>query len=81
MLEMSEKLWLQQAMIHKQIAVEEGKLKSLLVEEKDGLIIVKGRASKGISKILGKEYLQVIMGQTRVAHLIMLWAHFQNHDY
>ena len=59
-------------MVHTQNAVEEGKLKSLLVEGKDGLIIVKGRASKGISKILGKEYLPVIMGQTRVAYLIML---------
>ena len=42
MLEISEELWFQQAMVHTQSAVEKGKLKSLLVEEKDGLIIVKG---------------------------------------
>ena len=49
------------------------------VIEKDGLIIEEGRATKEMSKFLGREYLPVIMGQTRVAYLIMLWAHGQDH--
>ena len=78
---MAETLWFKQSMVDTQNAIREGKLKSLPVEEKDGLIVVKGRASKGMSKILGKEYLPVITKQSRVAFLIMLWAHKQNHDY
>ena len=79
-LEIAEILWIKQSMIDTQNAVKEGKLKSLLVEEIEGLIVVKGRATKGMSKILGKEYLPVIMKQSRVAYLIMLWAHNKNHD-
>lgn len=80
MLEIAEKVWFKQAMSPTRQAVKEKKLTSLLVEEKDGLVVVVGRAKSGIHKILGKEYLPVIMRKTRVAYLIMLWAHKENHD-
>ena len=69
------------AMSDTQDAVKDGKLMSLLVEERDGLIVVIGRASKGINELLGKNYVPVLMRQSRVAFLLMLWAHTRNHDY
>ena len=61
-------------------ARELGRLKNLNVEEKDGLIVVSGRAKSGLQKFFGKNYLPVLIGSSRVAFLIMLWAHKQNHD-
>ena len=52
----------------------------MLVEERDGVIIVVGRAKKGLQKLFGKDCLPVLMSKSRVAELIMLWAHYQNHD-
>ena len=80
MLDIAENLWFRQAMSSTRQAANEKKLTSLLVEEKDGLVVVVGRAQSGIHKLLGKEYLPVIMRKTRVAYLIMLWAHKENHD-
>ena len=77
----AENLWFKQAMSETRAAVKENMLKSLLVEERDGLTVVVGRAKTGMSKFLGKEYLPVLMRKTRVAFLIMLWAHRENHDY
>ena len=79
--EAAENLWFKQAMSETRAAVKEDKLKSLLVEERDGLIVVVGRAKTGMSKFLGKEYLPVLMRKTRVTFLVMLWAHRENHDY
>ena len=76
---MAESSWYKQAMVDAQNAIKEGKLKSLPVEENDDLIVVKGKASKCMSKILGREYLPVTTKQSRVAFLIMLCAHKQNH--
>ena len=50
------------------------------MEDRDGLLVVVGRAREGLHKLLGKEYLPVIMRKARVAFLIMLWAHKKNHD-
>ena len=44
------------------------------------VIVVVGRASAGLQKLFGKDCLPVIMASSRVAVLIMLWAHYQNHD-
>ena len=43
--ECEEKLWFLHSMSDTQDAAKDGKLKSLLVEERDGLIVVIGRAS------------------------------------
>ncbi len=48
--------------------------------ERHGLIVVVGRAKIGLHKFLGKDFLPVIMGTTRIAYMLMLWAHTQNHD-
>ena len=79
-LEVAEKVWFRQAMEDTRLAVSEGKLKSLCVEERDGLIVVVGRARTGMQNLLGKEYLPVLMRKSRVTFLVMLWAHKENHD-
>ena len=79
-LELAEKLWFRSAMKETITALEAGRLKNLNVEEKDGLIVVAGRAKSGIQRFVGKNYLPVLIGSSRVAFLIMLWAHKQNHD-
>ena len=73
-------LWFLYSVSDTKIAANEGKLKSLLVEEREGLVVVTGRVSKGMCKVLGKEYLPVLTSKCRVAFLIMLWAHNRNHD-
>ena len=62
------------------IAAESGKLGHLFCKERDGMVVVVGRANQGMQKFFGKEFLPVIVGSSRVAFLIMLWAHMQNHD-
>ena len=77
----AERLWFQFAMSDTHSALVKGKLDSLCVEERDGLVVVVGRAPDGLHKLLGKEYLPVLMRSNRIAYLIMLWAHKENHDY
>ena len=48
--------------------------------EKDQLIVVIGRAKSGLQKIFGKDYLSFLICYSRVAFLVMLWAHKENHD-
>ena len=61
-------------------AQSDGHLKKLYLEERDGLIVVVGRASAGLSRICGKGYLPVIMAKSRIAVLIMLWVHYDQDD-
>jgi len=79
-LELAERLWFLSTMKETNAAREAGRLKNLCVEEKDRLIVVTGRAKSGLQKFFGKEYLPVLIGSSRVAFLVMLWAHNQNHD-
>ena len=79
-LELAERLWFRSAMKETVTARELGRLKNLNVEEKDGLIVVSGRAKSGLQKFFGKNYLPVLIGSSRVAFLVMLWAHKRNHD-
>ena len=51
-----------------------GRLRELNVKEEDGVIVVEGRASRGIRQFFGQNNLPVIMGSTRVAFLVMLEA-------
>ena len=80
MLVRAEMLWFRYAMKETKKAQSDGHLKKLYLEERDGLIVVVGRASAGLSRICGKGYLPVIMAKSRIAVLIMLWAHYENHD-
>ena len=79
-LELAEQCWFRYAMEDTITAEEQGKLKHLFTVEKDGLIVVMGRAKAGLKHFFGKEFLPVIMSANRVAFLLMLWAHTQNHD-
>ena len=76
----AERVWFIHAMKDTRIAAESGKLGHLFCEERDGMVVVVGRAKQGMQKFFGKEFLPVIVGSSRVAFLIMLWAHMQNHD-
>ena len=60
-------------------AMKEGKLRELDIREVEGLKVVCGRAATGLQKFFGKNYLPVIMGNTRVAYLVMLHAHCKDH--
>ena len=61
-------------------ALAAGRLKKLCSEERDNLVVVVGRASVGLHKICGKEYLPVVMAKSRVGVLLMLSAHYEDHD-
>ena len=66
-------------MLHTENAIKAGKLRELDIQDYDGLKVMIGRAHTGIQKLFGKAHLPVIMGDTRVAELIMLHAHYQDH--
>ena len=77
--DMAKAFWIQVAMVETRKAHAKGKLTKLTLWEKDGMIIVSGRASEGLKHFFGAEYLPVIMGHTRVGFLIMMWAHNKDH--
>ena len=79
-IELAERAWYRHAMKDTRHALKGGKLRYLLCEEREGMIVVIGRAKHGLQKFFGKNYLPVIMSHSRVAFLIMLWAHKENHD-
>ena len=79
-LDIAERVWFRDAMKDTRNAAEHGKLKSLFCEERDGMVVVVGRANHGLQKLFGKDFLPVLIGSSRVAFLIMLWAHKENHD-
>ena len=54
-------------------------MKELNVKNDKGIIIFQGRASAGMEHFFGQDNLPVIMGNTRIAELIMLEAHYQDH--
>ena len=80
MLTLAERAWFLQAMPETREAQKKGSLDSLCVEERDGLLVVTGRAKTGMQKFFGKEFLPILVAKSRLAFLIMLWAHNNNHD-
>ena len=76
---MAKAFWIQVAMVETRKAHAKGKLTKLTLWEKDGMLVVSGRASEGLKHFFGAEYLPVIMGHTRVGFLIMMWAHNKDH--
>ena len=73
-------MWFRYAMDDTATAKENGKLDHLFTVERDNLIVVVGRAKVALQKFFGQDSLPVIIGSTRIAYLLMLWAHTQNHD-
>ena len=72
-------LWFVSAMPETVAAQAAGKLRELDIQELNGLKVIRGRASTGLQHFFGSKYLPVIMNSTRVAYLIMLNAHCQDH--
>ena len=78
-LDQAKNLWYLTSMKETQEAIDAGKLRDLDIRDSNGLKVVVGRAKAGLQKFFGKDSLPVIMGSTRVAYLVMLWAHCQDH--
>ena len=72
--------WINVAMSATRKAYREKKLTKLTLWEKDGMMVVSGRASQGLKYYFGAEYLPVLMAGTRTAELIMLAAHCEDHS-
>ena len=79
MIDAAEWVWFRYAMKQTRQAHHSGKLKNLFTEERKGVIVVVGRAAEGFQKQFGKDCLPVLMSNSRVAILVMLWAHYQHH--
>ena len=60
-------------------AMSEGKLDSLRPVVEYGIVYARGRCEKSISRILGVDKLPILARSTRLAELIMLEAHCENH--
>ena len=60
-------------------ALKAGRLKELDIKDDNGMRVIQGRAASGMMKFFGQDTLPVIMGSTRIAYLIMLDAHNQDH--
>ena len=78
-LQHAKRLWFLAVMPETKAARDAGRLRELNVKEDDGIIVVEGRASSGMRQFFGQNNLPVIMGSTRVAYLVMLEAHNQDH--
>ena len=77
--ERSIRYWIRQAMPSTYAAYKAGRLAALTLFEEDGMLRVRGRAGAGLEAAFQQESLPVILAETRVAYLITLWAHDQQH--
>lgn len=70
--------WIQAAMPATWKAGQRGKLKHLTPEQhpkyKD-MLVIKGRATRGLEILYEVDFLPIIMASTRTAELVMQWAH------
>ena len=63
------------------IALEKGKLLSLGAITRWGMVVVDGRVRKEVlARLLGVEYLPVILPQERLAELVLTDAHLEDHN-
>ena len=58
----------------------EKKMTTLAPKFEGGMWVTKGRLRRGLPKILGVEKLPVLLSSSRLAELIMIEAHQENHD-
>lgn len=77
--DMAKYFWIRVAMSDTRKAHAEGKLRKLTLWEKDGMLVVSGRAEEGLKLYFGEGHLPVLMSGARVSNLIMLWAHTRDH--
>ena len=72
----AEKLILLRGMVDTAIALEQGKLVSLMPYRSGNIIVTKGRLGEGVlERLLGVEELPILMANSRVAELYMIRAH------
>ena len=69
------RFWFQSAMIDTRKARDSGRLKELTMVEEQGMLVIRGRAVTGMKRLLGTDYLPVLMSSHRIAELVMLKAH------
>ena len=79
LLQQSQSLWFLSAMPETVSALKAGRSRELDIQDRNGLKVDQGRASTGMRHFFGQGELPVIMGSTRLAFLIMLDAHKQDH--
>ena len=58
----------------------EKKMTTLAPRFEGGMWVTRGRLGKGLPKILGVEKLPILLSSSRLAELIMIEAHLENHD-
>ena len=78
-------LWLASQMLFivesHDVAIEvQKKMTTLAPEFEGGMWVTRGRLKKGLPKILGVEKLPILLSSSRLAELIMIEAHQENHD-
>ena len=78
--DLATRFWILTAMPATWEALKEGKLKKLTTWSHEGMVVVSGRAEMGLEKYYGVTHLPVIMASTRIAYLVMLDAHNQDHS-
>ena len=81
--DMAVTFWLRVAMPATNKAAMEGKLKHITPfqhEKYPDMLVVVGRAVSGFQQYFQKDYLPILMSNTRTAFLIMLWAHSVDHS-
>ena len=74
--------WIRAASPATQKARADGRLKNLTPLQHDKypeVLVVKGRAMEGLKTFFHQEFLPIVMAETRVGYLILLWAHEQDH--
>merc|ERR1712101_9836 len=75
-LETAERLLLLHGMVHTQEAWVAGKLTSLLPSKQGKIIVTRGRlGEKSLQRILGVTALPILMPESRIAYLYMVYAH------
>ena len=74
-LKKAEHLLLLHGMPHTKDAIDAGKLDSLLPVREHGIIVTRGRLGESLEKLLGVESLPILMPESRIAYLYMIYAH------
>lgn len=76
--ELAVRYWYKVSMGATRQAQAAGRLKELTLEEYDGMLVLRGRATSGLLKLLGAAYLPVLMSSERIAELIMIKSHVES---
>ena len=75
--ELAMRYWYKVSMGATRQAQSAGRLKELTLEDFEDMLVIRGRATSGLLKLLGAEYLPVLMSSERIAELIMIKSHIE----